>query len=157
LAPPKVQFHASVSYAIPALQLNEVEGGFMNSVLKSLVAVSALALASGAAHAAGDAAKGADVFKKCKVCHEVGETAKDKVGPTLNGVIGRKIGTEGTFAYSPALKEAGEKGQTWTEENLDKYLTDPRTFMPGNKMAFAGLKKEEDRANVIAYLKQFTK
>lgn len=129
----------------------------MNFVLKSLVAVSALALASGAANAAGDAAKGADVFKKCKVCHEVGDTAKNKVGPTLNNVVGRKIGSGEGFAYSPALKEAGDKGQTWTDENLDKYITDPRTFLPGNKMAFAGIKKEDERADVIAYLKTFTK
>lgn len=129
----------------------------MNFVLKSLVAVSAIAFASGAAQAAGDAAKGEQVFKKCKVCHEVGDTAKDKVGPLLNGVIGRKVGTGANFGYSPALKEAGEKGLAWTDETLDKYLTDPRTFLPGNKMAFAGLKKEEERADVIAYLKQFTK
>lgn len=129
----------------------------MNFVLKSLVAVSALALASGAANAAGDAKKGEDVFKKCKVCHEVGDTAKNKVGPLLNNVVGRKAGTGADFAYSPALKDAGDKGQTWTDENLDKYLADPRTFLPGNKMAFAGLKKEDERADVIAYLKTFTK
>jgi cytochrome c len=130
----------------------------MNFVLKSLVAVSALALASGAAQAAGDAAKGEQVFKKCKVCHEVGDAAKDKVGPALNSVVGRKIGTGPAFAYSPALKDAGEKdGKAWSDENLDKYLTDPRVFLPGNKMAFAGLKKDDERADVIAYLKQFTK
>ena len=129
----------------------------MNYVLKSLVAVSALAFASGAAHAAGDATKGADVFKKCKVCHEVGDTAKNKVGPTLNNVVGRKVGTGAEFAYSPALKDAGDKGQTWSDELLDKYLADPRTALPGNKMAFAGVKKDDDRADVIAYLKTFTK
>jgi cytochrome c2 len=129
----------------------------MNFVLKSLVAVSALAFASGAAHAAGDATKGAEVFKKCKVCHEVGDTAKNKVGPMLNNVVGRKVGTGADFQYSPALKEAGDKGQVWDEASLDKYVTDPRAFLAGNKMAFAGLKKEEDRADVIAYLKTFTK
>jgi cytochrome c len=152
-----VQFHQHVSYAIPALQLKEVEGGYMNFALKSLVAISALAFASGAAQAAGDATKGADVFKKCKVCHEVGDTAKNKVGPLLNNVVGRKVGTGAEFAYSPALKEAGDKGQVWDEASLDKYIADPRAAMPGNKMAFAGVKKDDDRADVIAYLKTFTK
>jgi cytochrome c len=152
-----VQFQRDVSYAIPALQLTEVEGGFMNFILKSVVAVCAVAFASGAAYAAGDAAKGEKVFKKCKVCHEIGDKAKNKVGPVLTGVIGRKVGTAANFAYSPALKAAGEKGQTWTEEDLDKYLTNPRKFLPGNKMAFVGLKKADDRADVIAYLKTFTK
>jgi cytochrome c len=105
---------------------------------------------------AQDAAKGETIFKKCQICHEVGPTAKVKVGPILNDVIGRQAGTLPGFAYSPAMKEAGEKGITWTDENLAKYLENPRDFVPKNKMAFVGLKKEDERADVLAYLKKFS-
>ncbi len=105
---------------------------------------------------AQDAAKGEVIFKKCQICHEVGPSAKVKVGPILNDVIGRQAGTLPGFAYSPAMKEAGEKGTTWTDENISKYLENPRDFVPKNKMAFVGLKKEDERADVLAYLKKFT-
>lgn len=105
---------------------------------------------------AQDAAKGETIFKKCQICHDVGPTAKVKVGPILNDVIGRQAGTLPGFAYSPAMKEAGEKGMTWTDENLAKYLENPRDFVPKNKMAFVGLKKEDERADVLAYLKKFS-
>lgn len=105
---------------------------------------------------AQDAAKGETVFKKCQICHDVGPTAKVKVGPILNDVIGRQAGTLPGFAYSPAMKEAGEKGMTWTDENVSKYLENPRDFVPKNKMAFVGLKKEDERADVLAYLKKFS-
>jgi cytochrome c len=103
---------------------------------------------------AQDAAKGETVFKKCQICHEVGPSAKVKVGPILNDVIGRKAATLPGFAYSPAMKEAGEKGLTWTDESIAKYLENPRDFVPKNKMAFVGLKKEDERADVIAFLKK---
>jgi cytochrome c len=103
---------------------------------------------------AQDAAKGETVFKKCAICHEVGPTAKVKVGPILNDVIGRKAGSAPGFQYSPAMKEAGEKGLTWTDETISKYLENPREFVAKNKMAFVGLKKEDERADVIAYLKK---
>lgn len=105
---------------------------------------------------AQDAAKGETIFKKCQICHDVGPTAKVKIGPILNDVIGRQAGTLPGFAYSPAMKEAGEKGMTWTDENLAKYLENPRDFVPKNKMAFVGLKKEDERADVLAYLKKFS-
>lgn len=79
------------------------------------------------------------------------------VGPVLNGIVGRKAGSIEGFNYSDANKIAGEKGLVWTEQELSKYLADPRAFMPGNKMAFAGLKDEQDRADVIAYLKTLTR
>ena len=112
-----------------------------------------------AAHAdEGDAKKGKKVWVKCKICHQVGPTAKNLVGPIQNDLIGRKAGTvEGFKGYSKAMKKAGEEGLVWTEENIDKYLANPREFIPKNKMAFVGLKKEKDRENVIAYLKQFSK
>ena len=103
----------------------------------------------------GDAAAGADVFKKCRACHDVGPDAGNKVGPILNGLFGRKSGTIAGFAYSDANKEAGAKGLVWDEAQFLKYIEDPRGFMPGNKMAFAGVKDPQDRADLVAYLKTF--
>jgi cytochrome c len=105
----------------------------------------------------GNATDGADVFKQCRACHDVGPNAKNKVGPLLNGIIGRQAGTIEDFKYSTANNEAGSKGLVWTEEALFKYLQDPKAFMPGTIMAFAGLRDEQDRKDVIAYLKQFSK
>jgi cytochrome c len=101
--------------------------------------------------------EGAEVFKKCRACHDVGPGAKNKVGPPLNGILGRKAGTIDGFAYSDANKASGAKGLTWTEDVLFKYLENPLTFMPGTKMAFAGLKDPQDRKDLIAYLKTFSK
>jgi cytochrome c len=123
---------------------------------KFTVATVALAVCLPIQAYAQDAAKGETVFKKCQICHDVGPTAKVKVGPILNDVIGRQAGTLPGFAYSPAMKEAGEKGMTWTDENLSKYMENPRDFVPKNKMAFVGLKKEDERADVLAYLKKFS-
>ena len=107
-----------------------------------------------ASHAdAQDVANGADVFKKCRVCHEVGPEAKNKIGPALRGLFGRKAGIADDFNYSEAMREAGTKGLGWSEEAVDKYLDNPRGFIPENKMAFPGVKDEADRKNVIAYLK----
>ncbi len=118
----------------------------------------ALALGSGAAGAAeGNAEAGEDVFKKCRACHEVGPDAKNKLGPVLNGLFGRKAGTIEGFAYSPANKKAGDEGWTWTEDKLLTYLANPREAMPGNRMAFVGLADEQDRLDVLAYLKKFAK
>ena len=103
----------------------------------------------------GNAEAGGDVFKKCRACHDVGPAAKNKVGPLLNGIIGRPAGTIDGFAYSDANKKAGTSGLVWTEEIMFKYLENPLSFMPGTKMAFAGLKDAQDRQDVIAYLKQF--
>lgn len=100
------------------------------------------------AQAAGDAAAGEKVFNQCKACHTI-EAGKNRVGPSLHGVVGRPAGSVEGFQYSPAMKSSG---LTWTPETLDKYLADPKAAVPGNKMAFAGLKNAEDRANVIAYL-----
>ncbi|MGB0921733.1 MAG: c-type cytochrome [Alphaproteobacteria bacterium] len=99
--------------------------------------------------------KGEKVFKKCKACHQVGEKAKNTVGPVLNGVAGRKAGAVEGYKYSKAMIAAGEGGLVWDDANLDGYLAQPKKFIPKNKMSFVGLKKEKDRAAVIAYLKQF--
>ena len=116
--------------------------------------ISALALLGwvGAARADGDPVKGEQTFKVCKACHHIGEGAKNFVGPELNGVVGRKAGTVEGYNYSDANKNSG---LTWDEATLTKYLKNPREVVPGTKMAFPGIPKDEDIANVIAYLNQF--
>ena len=104
------------------------------------------------AWADGDAAKGEATFKVCKVCHQIGEGAKNFVGPELNGVVGRKAGTSPGYNYSEANKNSG---LTWDEATLTKYLKNPKEVVPGTKMAFPGLHSDDEIADVIAYLKQF--
>lgn len=104
-----------------------------------------------------DATHGEEVFKKCRACHEVGPEAKNKVGPALLGLFGRKAGTADGFNYSDAMREAGTKGLIWDDAKVDRYLENPRGFVPGNKMAFPGLKDEVDRRAVIAYLRNVAK
>lgn len=99
--------------------------------------------------AAADVAKGEAVFKKCAACHKIDNT--NAVGPHLNGVVGRAVGSVGDFAYSDAMKA---HGGDWTPDNLFHFLANPKKFVSGTKMSFAGLPKPEDRANVIAYLEQ---
>jgi cytochrome c len=107
---------------------------------------------SGSALADGDAVKGETNFKICKVCHQIGESAKNFVGPVLNGVVGRKAGTYAGYNYSDANKNSG---LTWDEATLQKYLKHPQQVVPGTKMAFPGLPNDDEINNVIAYLKQF--
>ena len=103
---------------------------------------------------AQDAAAGEKVFTKCKACH-VADEDKNKVGPSLKSIIGRTAGTHEGFKYSPAMAEAGKGGLVWDDANLAAYLRDPKGMIKGTKMAFPGLKKDDEIANVIAYLKQF--
>jgi len=104
------------------------------------------------AHADGDAAAGQKVFNQCKACHE-NEKGVNKVGPTLKGVVGRKAASVPDYKYSAAMIKKGEEGVVWDETTLTEYLPNPKAFVPGTKMAFGGLKKPEDVANVIAFLK----
>ena len=101
---------------------------------------------------AQDVAAGEKVFAKCKVCHQVGETAKNGVGPVLNGILGRKAGSVEGYNYTPANKNSG---LTWDEATLKEYLKNPRAKIPGTKMAFPGLPNEADIGSIVAYLKQF--
>lgn len=121
--------------------------------MKSFVfAALTLAVLSAPAFADGDAEKGEKVFAKCKACHDV-EKGVSKVGPTLKGIVGRKAASVEGYTYSDPMKAKGTEGLVWTEEELAVYLPDPKKFVPGTKMSFAGLKKPEEVANVIAYLK----
>lgn len=113
----------------------------------------ALLIMSAPALAAGDAAKGKRVFNKCKACHVV-DKEKNRVGPHLVGLFGRKAGSLKKFKYSKAMKNSGI---VWDEKTLDAYLKKPRTYVKGTRMAFAGLKKAKDRDDIIAYLKAATK
>jgi len=111
-------------------------------------------IAMGAAAFAADAAAGETIFnQKCKVCHQIGEGAKNFVGPNLNGLIGRKTGSEEGYSYSEANKNSG---LTWDEATFKEYITNPKAKIPGTKMIFAGLPKETDRDNLYAFLAQFS-
>jgi cytochrome c len=120
-----------------------------------LVAVASVCL-SGPALAQGDAAKGKEAFAKCAICHQVGPGAQNLVGPELNGIVGHKAASVASYtAYSPGMKKLGEEGYTWTEDNLDKWIANPKALLPDSPMAlaFQGVPDAGERANIIAYLK----
>lgn len=114
-------------------------------------ALASAVLFSVPAHADGDAAAGEKVFNQCKACHE-NQKGVNKIGPTLKGVVGRKTASVPDYKYSDAMAAKGAAGQVWDVATLTAYLPNPKAFVPGTKMAFGGLKKPEDVANVIAYL-----
>ena len=100
----------------------------------------------------GDAAQGEQVFKKCAACHSIADKA-NKVGPSLLGVVGRKVASVTDYSYSDSMKEYGATGAVWDEKTLDVYLSDPKAIVAKTKMAFPGLKEQADRDNVIAFVK----
>lgn len=114
----------------------------------------ALALVAGlpVAAQAQDAEAGKAVFNVCKACHGVGETAKNQVGPVLNGVVGRKAASVEGFNYSEPMKASG---LTWDEATITAYIANPKEKVPGNKMVFAGVKDEQKQKDLIAFLKTF--
>lgn len=114
-----------------------------------------LALAATPALAEGDAAAGEKVFKKCQACHVL-DSDTNKVGPSLQGVMGRQAGVAEGFKFSKAMMEAGEGGLVWNAETIGAYLMDPKGYIKGNRMSFAGLKKDQEVADVIAYIAQFS-
>ena len=118
---------------------------------KYILAAALIALPASAA-CAQDLAAGANVFKKCTVCHDVGETAKNKVGPQLNGLDGRHSGSAAGYNYSDANKRSGI---TWNEATFLEYIKDPKAKVPGTKMVFPGVKDETEARALWAYLKQF--
>lgn len=101
----------------------------------------------------GDAVKGKRLFNRCRACHNLTATARTRIGPNLDSLFGRQAGSAEGFKYSKALADADF---IWTEKNLNEWLAQPRTFLPGNKMAFAGLRKEQDRKDLMAYLREAT-
>lgn len=101
---------------------------------------------------AASAEDGMDVVKKCSACHSFEEGGANKVGPGLYGIVGRTIGAHEGFTYSDDLAAKGAEGQVWTYEALNAFLEDPKGFAAGTKMSFAGLRKETDRADLLAYL-----
>ncbi|HEV2565835.1 MAG TPA: cytochrome c family protein [Microvirga sp.] len=120
--------------------------------MRSFVLSAALLLAGiGSAHAQ-DAAAGEKVFTQCRACHQVGENAKNAVGPVLNGLFGRQSGSVEGYNYSPANKNSGI---TWDEATFKEYIQNPRAKIPGTKMVYAGLKDEQRINDLVAYLKQF--
>jgi cytochrome c len=119
-------------------------------MLKSMLALSLIALSAPAF--AGDPEEGAQVFKRCQACHSIGEGATNKVGPELNGLFGRTAGTVPDYNYSDANKNSGI---VWSPEIFTEYIKNPRGYMPGTAMAFAGLKKDQDIEDITAYLAQF--
>ena len=120
------------------------------STLSALVVVTSLTATSGAL--AQDAAAGKSSFNKCLACHAIGEGAKNKVGPVLNGLDGRKSGSAPDYNYSDANKNSGI---TWNEAQFKEYIKDPKAKVPGTKMAFAGIKSENEINNIWAYISQF--
>lgn len=108
-----------------------------------------------AAPAAGDPAAGERVFAQCRACHQVGPTARNTVGPHLNGMFGRKAGTVQGFNYSPAYQRPEVASKVWDEANFATYIRDPRAVTPGTRMVFQGLRSDAQIANLTAYLKQF--
>jgi cytochrome c len=116
-----------------------------------LIGIALLCLAPGTV-LAQDTGAGERVFAQCRGCHQVGPTARNGVGPHLNGVVGRQAGSIVGYAFSPALKNSG---LTWDEATFTDYTRDPRIKVPGTKMVYAGLKDEQRIKDLIAYLKQF--
>ncbi|MDH3265149.1 MAG: c-type cytochrome [Paracoccaceae bacterium] len=108
------------------------------------------------AEAIGDRARGAEIFRQCAGCHRVGAGAENGIGPHLNRVFGRRAGSLEGFDYSEGIVRMGRDGLVWTLETLDRYIENPRTFVSRTRMNFAGLKDPADRADVLAYLRDFS-
>ena len=120
--------------------------------MKKLVAAAALITALMATGLAQDVENGANVFKQCQACHSIGEGAKNKIGPELNGLDGRTAGAVPNFTYSEPNKKSGI---VWNEESFKEYIKDPRVKVPGTKMIFPGVKNEQQANDLWAYIKQF--
>ena len=124
----------------------------LSDILSGALVLLPLALVA-QAQGVGDAQRGAQVFAQCKICHSL-DAGKNMVGPSLHGLIGRKAGSVPDYAYSPAMKNANI---TWTDDTLSKYLADPKAFIPGDKMVFAGVKDPSKLGDLLAYINQATR
>lgn len=119
--------------------------------MKQLLTLAAFLCLAAPAFAEGDAVAGKMVFKKCAPCHSTKPV--NRVGPTLAGIVGRPVATIEDYTYSPAMRAFGEDGKVWSEAQIAEYLMSPKAMVPGTRMTFAGLRKIEDIANLIAYLR----
>jgi cytochrome c len=130
----------------------------MRIIAATALSVSLLAAAAASpalAQSAGDAAAGERVFAQCRACHQVGETARNGVGPNLNGLFGRKAGSVEGFNYSPAFKTPAVAEKVWSPENFAVYIRNPREVTPGTRMVFPGIRSDNQIADLTAYLRQF--
>jgi cytochrome c len=148
--PPAVRGTLTAGNRYLQLRSSNVKSGGRR-VFRTFVAGMLLAASAGQVRAQ-DAAAGEKSFAVCRACHQIGPSAKVGIGPVLNGIVGRKAGTYEGYTYSPANKDSGI---VWTPEELDKYLASPQTVVPHTKMVFPGLKDEQKRKDVIAFLEQF--
>ncbi|SDL61730.1 c-type cytochrome [Aliiruegeria lutimaris] len=117
------------------------------------VTLLAPALSAGASEF-GDVERGAEYWKQCRTCHRIGPNASNKVGPNLNFIFGRPFGAAEGYRYSKAMLAAGEAGRVWDLDQLDAYITDPRDFLKGTKMTFKGIQNPQERADVLAWLRE---
>jgi cytochrome c len=117
-----------------------------------LAAAAAFTLGASPVALAQDAAAGQRVFNQCRACHTIEAGGRNGVGPNLHGVVGRRAASIQGFRYSANMQELGQGGLNWTAENLQRYLTNPKDLVPRGSMAFAGLRQEQQRNDVIAYL-----
>ena len=127
----------------------------MRSFLFLGVGAAVFLVLGGPAFAEGDATKGKAAYAKCAICHQVGASAQNTVGPELNKIVGRKAASVAGFAYSPGMKKLGEEGYVWNEENIDKWIAEPKKMLPDSPMAqlFVGIPDAQERADIMAYLK----
>jgi len=129
----------------------------MKSVAHYILAVSSVAIAAVAhAEVGGDATRGEDLYRQCASCHQIGAGAVDRVGPQLNGIFDRSAGQAEGFRYSDGMERAATGGLIWTYESLDAYIKDPRSLVSQTRMSFRGFDEQQDRDDVIAYLRLFS-
>jgi cytochrome c len=135
-------------------QVAEQPANHQEHSMKTLTLSTLIALASASAALAQDVAAGKTAFNKCMACHAVGDGAKNKVGPELNGLNGRKSGTAEGYSYSEANKNSGI---TWDAATFKDYIKDPKAKIPGTKMVFAGIKNEQEASDLWTFLAQYDK
>ena len=121
-----------------------------------LTLAASFAASFGSSEQLGDPVQGAKIFKKCKSCHQVGEGAKNRIGPHLNGIFGRTAGSDPTAKYSKGMIRAGDDGLVWTNETLDAFIENPKALVSKTRMSFRGIKDGEDRLDLLAYLRGFS-
>jgi len=124
----------------------------------SALTLAAMIVAGSAARAEliGDAEEGAEQFSECSGCHQVGKGAEDRIGPHLNGIFGRRAAAHEGYRYSVSMQRAGVDGLTWTLETLDAYIANPRALVSKTRMSYRGMKDEQARADLMAYLRTFS-